>query len=186
MLPAVFACPCFYEGCAGPSATGPSPDDTVGAYPQHPLPPSDSSRNESESDPAEACLLNPSNSPGAQHRGPPAHGAGVLCNPLHTGKGSHPHGCSGPPFQMCPFSFQGTAASHKFKRSCNSSLLRQLVTNSVTVKLVAHNLVTSCRGGSWKSYWIYFGCRKGGCCQRRGCQRWCPGQMSTWTTEKML
>ncbi|XP_041613515.1 uncharacterized protein LOC121492217 [Vulpes lagopus] len=29
----------------GPSATGPSPDDTVRTYPQHPLPPSDSSRN---------------------------------------------------------------------------------------------------------------------------------------------
>lgn len=103
-------------------------------------------------------------------------GAGALCNPLHTAKGSHPkpHGRSGPPFQVRPFPFQGTAASPEFKRSCSSSsLLRQLVTNRVTVKLVAQDLVTSCRGGSWKSYWIYFGCRKGGCHQRRGCQRRC-------------
>ncbi|XP_034515845.1 uncharacterized protein LOC109490461 [Ailuropoda melanoleuca] len=37
---------CHVQGkSCGPSATGPSPDDTVRTYPQHPLPPSDSSRN---------------------------------------------------------------------------------------------------------------------------------------------
>lgn len=99
-------------------------------------------------------------------------GAGAL----RTAKGSHPepHGRSGPPFQVCPFPFQGTAASPEFKCSCSCcSLLWQLVTNRVTVKLVAQDLVTSCCGGSWKSYWIYSGCRKGGCHQKRGCQRQC-------------
>lgn len=78
----------------------------------------------------------------------------------------------GPAFQMCPFPFQGTAASHEFKRSCYCPLSWQLIGKCahITVKLVAHSLVTSCRGSSQKNSWVYFRCEKGSCYQERDYQ----------------
>lgn len=131
-------------------------------YPQHPLPPSDGSRNESESDPAEACLVNPSHSPGAQHRGPPAYGAGVLCN-LSAQEGNLTlslRRAFRPTLPDVPLPFSGDCSQSQVQEQ-----LLQLLAIAAChrVKLVAHSLVTSCRGGSQKNSWIYFGCKKGGC-----------------------
>lgn len=106
---------------------------------------------------------------GAQHRGPPAHRAGVPCDLSAQERDLtlSPHGALRPAFQMCPFPFHGTAASHKFKRSCDSSLPWQLVPKRITVKPVAHNSATSCPGGSQKNPWVYFRCKKGHCLQER-------------------
>jgi hypothetical protein len=106
----------------------------VGAYPQHPLPPSDSSRNEGESDPAETChpvMARVTARGTARSTGQVASAVSLRQEGDFTLCLRGAQTCLS---QLCLFTSEGLQLGYKVKCRCCSFLSWQLV----TTKLVAH------------------------------------------------